>query len=65
MEPSWPVWPIFIIQFLSLGLFLLPNKVRILGFSTRAIIVILLLIIMIAIIASLYYDSTEALLLHF
>jgi hypothetical protein len=65
IETDWPIWPIFIIQLLTMGLFLLPRNLRILGFSPRTIIIVLLLIIAAAIMLSLYHDSTDALSLHF
>jgi len=65
MEADWPVWPIFILQLLTIGLFLLPRNRHILGFSPRTIIIVLLLIIAVAIMVSLYHDSTDVLSLHF
>ncbi len=65
MEADWPVFPIFIAQLFTLGLFLLPRDRRILGFSPRTLAIVLLLLIAVAIVASLYHDSTDVLPLHF
>ncbi len=65
MVADWPAWPIFITQLITLGLFLFPRNLRMLGCSPRKIIIALLLLIAIAILASLYHDSTSKLPLYF
>ena len=62
---DWAVWPIFLMQFIVLGLLCVPKGKVIFGIRLKVIIVLLLFLICIAIAVSLYHDSTNALNLYF
>jgi hypothetical protein len=62
-ELDWAVWPIYALQALAIVFLLLPP--RVLGLSTRWIVIFILISVCIAMVLSLNHDSTSALHLHF
>lgn len=62
---DWIVWPIFLIQFLVLGILLLPSGTVIFKIKIETYIIIFLILVCLLILISLYHDSTDVLKLYF
>jgi len=62
---DWYVWPLFVLQFIILGLLFVPKNTFFLGIRIKVIIMTLLFVVCIGIGVSLYHDSSSVLQLYF
>lgn len=62
---DWVVWPIYVVQLISLLIVLCLPNITIRGVSLRSIVVGFLVLVVAGVLISLYHDSTDVLGLHF